>query len=196
MLQEFIKIDESGYKVDVVLLDDEVEEIPFDCVKGWGSDTQLFRPRFDIGLQQWVEEKSQEEFLEEARLLKMQELNEACEFTIFGRFVATVRGVQYQFSNDVEAQMNFDKTDRAFDKARIVDVTWTCYDMQGNVQRLVMNQEEFEVVYVAHLSHITGNIERFRDQLAPLVQEAKSVEDLGNIKWEEDTPISDSSSLK
>lgn len=134
--------------------------------------------------------------LDRKRALKMRELNESCEHTIFGRFVATVRGIQYQFSNDVEAQMNFDKSDRAFDKGRITEVTWTCYDMQGNVQRLVMDATDFEVVYVAHLQHITGNIARFRDELAPLVHQAQSVEDLGKIKWEEDTPTSDTSSLK
>lgn len=121
--------------------------------------------------------------LEKAQNAKMKELADTCNKTILDRFSSKVDGVDYLFSNDMEAQANFEKCDRAFEKGRITEIPWTAYTMDGDVIRILLNEEKFEPVYISHLSHITGNISKFRDFLMPLVEDAKTVEEVEKVNW-------------
>jgi hypothetical protein len=121
--------------------------------------------------------------IDEAKKNKLVELNGACSMTISGRFTATVNNIDYQFSCDSEAQSNFEKTDRAFDKTRITEINWTAYDVDGNVVRLLLDNTTFEGVYMAHLQHIQDNVSKFRDTLMPLVESASTVDEVNAIIW-------------
>lgn len=121
--------------------------------------------------------------IDKARANKRDELNYMCSETILGRFSSVVDGVTYYFSNDQEAQANFDKADRAFDKGLMTEISWTAYDGDGNVVRLVFNQATFEPLYMSHLTHIQDNISKFRDFLMPLVNSATTMEELEAISW-------------
>lgn len=122
--------------------------------------------------------------LDAAKSDKKGFLNQQCNETITGKFAYTYDdGVSYYFSCDMEAQSNFEKVDRAFDKGRMTEITWTAYDSLGNAVRLSFNQTNFENLYLAHLNHIQENISKFRDDLMPQVMNATTVEELQSIQW-------------
>lgn len=121
--------------------------------------------------------------LEESKRLKSEELSRKCNETILGRFSSTIDSVEYQFSNDLEAQANFEKCDKAFDRGMIIEIPWTAYDMDGNTVRVLLNREKFSIVYYNHLEHIQNNISKFRDFLMPMVENATNVEEVEAIKW-------------
>lgn len=114
---------------------------------------------------------------------KSKALNKACSETILGKFPHYVNGAIYYFSNDMEAQANFEKADRAFEKGRFTEVGWTCYDEYENVCRLVFTAETFESLYINHLLHIQKNIARFRDILMPDLNNAQTIEEVESIIW-------------
>lgn len=183
-LTEYKKIDlNTGKIIETYVLNPESDVIPEDYIQGWGSSASYFDPVYDFMEKTWKESKPQEEFLQMAKEQKLQELGKECNREILGRFIARVEGVDYEFSNDIEAQMNFDKTDRAFDKGRITEIMWTCYLMDGTQTRVLLNPTNFEAVYMGHLSHVQNNIIKFRDTLQPQVISASTVEEVGNINW-------------
>lgn len=114
---------------------------------------------------------------------KLSELNNACSSTILGRFPFERDGATYYFSCDSEAQANFEKADRNFEKGRLTELKWTAYDMDGKVVRLLFTKDTFDPLYVQHLNHIQGNISKFRDVLSPKIESAASVEELEAIQW-------------
>lgn len=114
---------------------------------------------------------------------KMEELNRKCEEAILGKFSAPYNGNTYYFSCDMEAQSNFEKVDRAFEKGRITEIGWTAYDSNGDVTRLLLTSESFEPIYIRHLEHIQGNISKFRDFITPLVMSATTLTDINDIQW-------------
>lgn len=120
--------------------------------------------------------------LEDVKKAKLTELNTTCGAVITGRFVANVRGIQYEFSYDEEAQSNFKDVKFAFADAMMTTVTWTAYQ-NGAVQRITMNAAEFTPVYYASLEHKQNQISRFRDVLQPLVEVATTKEDINTIQW-------------
>jgi hypothetical protein len=122
--------------------------------------------------------------LEKAKNAKKIELDQDCHNTIMGRFEVDIGGTIYEFSCDLEAQSNFARADRAFEKGRITTTGWTAY-INGEVTRVVLDEPTFEAVYTAHLYHITDNISKFRDVLEPKVNNATRVEEVMSVKWVE-----------
>jgi hypothetical protein len=122
--------------------------------------------------------------LEESRKSKTRELSDKCNQAILGRFSAPFNGLTYQFSNDMEAQINFEKISNAFSKGLTTQEPWTAYDDGGKVVRLLLNEESFNIVYTEHLSHIRDNISKFRDSLMPLVDAATTVEEVNQVEWD------------
>lgn len=114
---------------------------------------------------------------------KMTELNNACNNAILGNFTSTVGGVSYQFSYDTEAQANFSKAGRAFDKGFITSTSWTAYDANGNVVRVTLNATDFDTVFKDSLTHVNSNVSRFRDTLQPQVTAATTVAAVNAIVW-------------
>lgn len=121
--------------------------------------------------------------LEELKQEKLAELSRRCNQTIIGKFSFDYNGVTYYFSCDTEAQSNFEKVDRAFDKARMTEINWTSYDVGGNAVRLTFDKASFEGLYLAHLNHIQSNISKLRDVLMPIVLEA-TADELNAVTWD------------
>lgn len=180
-MKQVFKINKDGLYLEPVLIQDN-EDIPEYCVEEMPTEG-LYNAKFENG--KWVEGKeiTELEILEQARDKKMEELNKQCNYTILNkRFSAMVDGVEYFFSCDEDAQKNFDKLDSAFDKGRTDNSPWTAYDSEGNVVRVILTINNFEPVYMAHLSHIQNNIIKLRDILEPVVR-SSSLEELDTIEW-------------
>lgn len=122
--------------------------------------------------------------LEECIRQKDFELNTACNKAIMGKFPVVIDEITYYFSNDIEAQMNFDKMLRAFEKGKVEQLPWTVYRENGEVERIILDPIIFEVIYEAHLMHIQGNISRYRDVLMPMVKNSTTVEGVDEIHWD------------
>jgi YHS domain-containing protein len=121
----------------------------------------------------------------EVRKDKEAELDKKCKDTILGRFSCDIDGVTYYFSNDTEAQANFEKCDRNLEKGRISTITWTAYDTSDNVVRLTFDVVTFEPLYIAQSTHIQANIIKYRDDLMPRVAAAQTIEEIQAITWED-----------
>jgi YHS domain-containing protein len=130
-----------------------------------------------------TDELTDDKILEYKRQLKLSELNDACNNAILERFPFEIDGVTYYFSHDTEAQDNFERLDKAFEKGRTTSELWTAYDSNGNVVRLSFDIVSFEPLYIEHLKRITDNISRFRDILMPQVLNAATIEDVQSITW-------------
>lgn len=126
------------------------------------------------------------EELNSLRKQKLRELSVMCTAVIMGRFKVTLDAVDYWFSNDLEAQLNFDKMDRAFDKGRVTYLPWTAYLADGSVTRVIVDPVKFEMIYEAHLNHIQNNISKYRDLLMPMVAEAETSEEIDALHWNMD----------
>lgn len=188
-LRKVHEIDENGYYVRDVILDDEegVQETPPNCIDIIMTDG-LFKARFIEG--QWVNGISNEEVdiamgrdLASVKRAKLTELNKICNQTIMGKFSHDIDGVTYYFSNDTEAQANFEKCDRAFEKNRITEIAWTAYDTNENIVRILFDYAKFEFVYLSHLGHIQNNITKLRDFLMPMIYSSTTVEEVNSITW-------------
>jgi hypothetical protein len=121
--------------------------------------------------------------LNDAKIRKSNELQNECNKTILGRFYAELDGVTYQFSCDNEAQKNFDKALKVFEKGWRTELLWTVYDMNGNVLRLIVRADQYAPLYMAHLDHIQYNISKFRDTLQPIVENAQTVDEVKNVTY-------------
>lgn len=113
---------------------------------------------------------------------KMKELGQKCNESIMGRFSVELNGVVHDFSCDLEAQSNFEKADRAFEKGRTTLEVWTAY-VNGEVVRVDLDSVNFEIVYLAHLNHIKNNVAKLRDTLMPQVYAATTPEEVEAISW-------------
>lgn len=121
--------------------------------------------------------------LDEAKAMKMKELNYRCEKTILGYFKATVDTVEYSFSNDIEAQSNFKDGMWALENNEATTVKWTCYDVNGNVARLDLDLLKLADVNRARLTHQQTQVSKFRDTLQPQVEVASTIEEVEGIVW-------------
>jgi hypothetical protein len=184
-LKEYFKINlETGdiQGLTPYLFDDEVDEIPNEFKIGWGGGIHL--PKFNLESNYWMEGLSEGDLLNIKKLSKLDELNKTCNEVIYGKFPYTYDdGNTYYFSCDAEAQSNFDKVDRAFEKNRMTAMPWTAYDSGGNAVRLIFTKENFEGLYLAHLNHIQGSISNFRDYLMPMIMKCETEEDVNSIGW-------------
>lgn len=185
------KIDTDGFLIEPVLLRNG-ETMPEDCVAiepphgGYiinGKSTM----RFVDG--EWFDTVTPEEEdkingtdLESLKLKKIKELENKCKESILGYFSAEVDGVTYQFSCDDEAQKNFDKGFRAFEKAWQTEIHWTAY-LNNERVRVLFVEETFLPVYMEHVRHINRNVSKLRDTLEPLVINATTKEELETIQW-------------
>lgn len=182
-MKAYFYVDENGFIIDTPVYKEDGDEIELNCFKGWSQDQPFFNPKWDFSLGKWVENEPTADLLQMAKEEKELELNRNCSQEILSMFTAEVDGVTYYFSNDREAQSNFDKADRAFDKGRIAEIPWTAYDAVGEVVRLILNPANFEPVYMAHLGHIQYNISYFRDNLMAKVHAATNIEEVKAVVW-------------
>ncbi|UUZ80623.1 hypothetical protein LJK88_20550 [Paenibacillus sp. P26] len=124
------------------------------------------------------------ELLARAQEAKIAELNAACSAAINGRFTSKVDGVSYQFSFDAEAQSNFVKAGRAFDKGLMTSIRWTAYDQAGAIVRIDLDAAAFDAVFKDSLEHLNTQLSKFRDTLRPQVMACTTVEEVQAITYD------------
>lgn len=185
LYKQFYEVDEDGFIVETHLLDTSKDDFkcPDNYFEGWGNNRTFFKPIYNFEINDWAEGQLMEELVSDAKNNKLAELNQKCEGSILGKFTVEINDAAYQFSNDMEAQMNFEKVDRAFEKGKMEEIPWTVYDQNERVLRIILNADSFSKVYLAHLNHIQDNISKFRDILQPQVENATTIEEIQSINW-------------
>lgn len=128
-------------------------------------------------------------FKDDSRLIdnlkndKKAELSQACQESILGGFTSKVNGVEYHFSYDREAQINFQETYHLFQNSVVDSVKWSAH-LKGKPIRIDLNKKDFEVVFFASVRHKQENISKFKDQIEPLIDAQSTIEGLKAINWE------------
>ena len=120
--------------------------------------------------------------LEELRASKMIEFNMRCQETIEAGFDYEYEGTVYHFSLDTQAQQNFSDSYQLLKDRTIQDVAWTV-KVNGEYSRLVIDFDMMQEISHLIFLHKTNNIAKFRDILMPIVNDATTQEELGEIVW-------------
>jgi len=181
-LIEYHEVDETGRRVDVHVLDDEVDEIPENFVPGWG-DRIFYNPVYNFAIQDWVESENINEILEEEKTQKDEELNKATNESIQAGFDHTINDITYHFSFDTEAQLNYQGAERLLSKGVLPSIDFTVF-REGTYERIPITAAEMEKISITILMHKNRNIVKYRELLLPLVHEAKTVEEVRSITWD------------
>lgn len=125
-----------------------------------------------------------DEALNEAKEAKKQELNEICNQEITKGFLYTVNGIEYRFSYDMEAQMNFAEARAAVNDGLITEVEWTCYvSSTGERVRIMLNATSLSDMRVAQLTQKNAVISKYNDILLNQVYPATDVATIEAVKW-------------
>lgn len=120
--------------------------------------------------------------LEEMKRDKDKELNKACQQAILNGFTHVIDGVEYHFSFDQEAQLNFQGAESLLNNGIIDEIKWTVRK-NDEYTRITINKEVMSELSLTILLHKAENIARYRDELLPKVQQATTIEEIKNIKW-------------
>lgn len=190
MLQEVYKYGDDGKYIEPVMVevDENGEyELPENC-----TDKKLPQPNiepfFDKELDKWVELTPENEMqillgnsLQNWKKMKENELDLICEETILGRFKVVLNENTYEFSYDDKAQSRFNGTASLFNAGKLTEIPWTAY-LDGERQRIKLDQESFFKVALAALSHCNENVVKFNNLLVQ-VNEAASLDELKQIVW-------------
>lgn len=120
--------------------------------------------------------------LRKAKEKKDWELNTACNRAIESGFYHTVNGVEYHFSFDVEAQMNFQQTLFLISTGLISEIVWTV-KQEGEYTRIMLTAEDLSGLVISMLQHKEGKISRYRDFLLPIMDGCETVEEVNSITW-------------
>ena len=120
--------------------------------------------------------------LEELKKKKEKELSEKCQEEILNGFKYTFNGIEYHFSFDFEAQLNFQGAERILKAGLIPSLKWTVKN--GDIyERIDIDEIMMDELAIAILNHKNLNISHFRDDLYPLVLAATSKTELDSIVW-------------
>lgn len=180
-MSDIYVIDNNGWLLEVV---SSYSSVPPDklAVSKPLEISKYSKPRFDFSKNDWVEGKSEDDILNDAKKAKFNELSETCQKEILGYFEATVDSVAFSFSFDNEAQLNFTGTLALFIEGLINEVEWTVY-REGVVERITLNKEQFLSVIAEGFKHKNSKIARLRNELQPLIDQAATLEEIENISW-------------
>ncbi|MEX3713329.1 hypothetical protein ABFV99_13075 [Cytobacillus horneckiae] len=130
--------------------------------------------------------KDYEYLLQSVRREKDAELNSACENEILGGFDFEIDGTLYHFSFDIEAQLNYQGAERLLSKGVVESVEFTVFH-DGTYDRILIDSEKMDILSVAILNHTDSKVKRYRKVLLPLVNTAKTIEEVKAITWDMDT---------
>lgn len=122
------------------------------------------------------------ENLDYYKKLKNEELNEACKKAISDGFEYEIENEVYHFSLDIEAQLNFQGAIKLFDDGLIENMMWTV-QKNGEYKRISISKKIMDELIVAIMDHKEKNISKYRDKLMPIVNNAKSIEEINAITW-------------
>lgn len=122
--------------------------------------------------------------LSDLKKAKMEQLDEACNLSIVNGFEHTLGTKNYLFSCSLSAQSNFTGTDLLFKDGTITQAEWTVVDVvTDNVERVILNQTDFNAVKLKVFQHINSNISKFRNTLQPQVEVATTNNEVDLIVW-------------
>lgn len=113
---------------------------------------------------------------------KINELNQKCNESILSGFTHIINGIEYHFSFDTEAQLNFQGAEKILDKGLVSELEWTVTH-NGEYERILISKQIMDELVLRILQHKDENIKRLRNVLAPLVESAQSKEELDKIAW-------------
>lgn len=126
-----------------------------------------------------------EAVLDRVKDAKKQELNVICNQEITKGFLYTVNGVEYRFSYDMEAQMNFAEARAAMADGLIEEVEWTCYIAStGERKRIMLNADDMAGTRLAQLTQKNAIIAKYNNILLTKVYPETNIEIINAIKWE------------
>jgi hypothetical protein len=114
---------------------------------------------------------------------KDKELNKACSETIVGGFNHIIDGVEYHFSYDMEAQMNFQGGNDVLSSGLVPSIEWTV-SRDGVYERIPITKEIMNELKIVILTHKDGAIKKYRNKLMPLVYAAKTPDEVYAITWD------------
>lgn len=122
--------------------------------------------------------------LDELKVAKLNQLNEACNLAIVYGFTYTMGTVNYLFSSSLSAQANFQGTDTLFRDSLITEAEWTVENVvTSKIERVVLSQADFNNIKLLLFQHISGKVSKLRNTLQPLVESALTLEDVNNVVW-------------
>lgn len=102
---------------------------------------------------------------------KMAQLDELCNITIENGFDYNINGVSYHFSASLSAQANFQGADTLFKDGSISEAEWTVKNNEtGKVERILIDQTNFNSLKLKVFQHINTNISRLRNELQVQVE--------------------------
>lgn len=118
----------------------------------------------------------------DAKRRKDAELNQACEDAIMAGFEHTINGIEYHFSYDLQAQINFGDSRALLVEGIVPEVDWTV-QTDGKYTRIPINKEIMDELTYAIFTHKQRQIGKYRGELMPLVNSATTVEEVSAINW-------------
>lgn len=113
---------------------------------------------------------------------KEKEFKANCDNAILSGFYHTIDGIEYHFSFDFEAQLNFQGSERLLSSGVVPSILWTV-SVNGSYTRIPIDNTIMQELTLEILMHKTKNIGKFRDILMPKVYAATTLEELEAITW-------------
>ncbi|HBY19725.1 MAG TPA: hypothetical protein DEG71_01735 [Clostridiales bacterium] len=182
MLIKVMRIDQDGYFVEDILLDEELE-IPKDCIDVEDGLVGKYLPKWDFIELKWVEGKvfDPEVELKNAKDAKISELNTLCNQTILGGFVSNCLGENHTYKFDEEYQRNFGLAIGAISiSSDIIEIPWPTVDSGI----LVHNRENFIQLYLDGKAFMESNLYRYFGMKAQILDNSvNSIELVNSFVW-------------
>jgi len=173
-LKEFYEVDEStGEIIEVHVLDDQLDTIPYNFVEGWGQG--FFDPIYNFHTRQWEEKNTSNDLLNRYKEQKIEDLNRQCKEEIEKGF--EYNGNYYEF--EPHDQDNFTQALAllSFD-TETQSLTWKTL----NNGIVTLSREEFFGVCKKAEQVKRGNIAKYW-MLKAEVESATSIEEIDSITW-------------
>jgi hypothetical protein len=126
--------------------------------------------------------KDSDFILLDAKKRKDEEFNKACNIAILAGFEHTIDGVEYHFSYDIEAQINFGDSRALLVEGVVQSVDWTVQS-NGEYTRISVTKEIMDELTLAIFTHKQKQIGKYRGELMPLVNSATTLEEVLSINW-------------
>lgn len=126
--------------------------------------------------------KSKDDLLLESKNNKKSELSLSCQESILSGFYTEVNGEKYRVSYDRESQNNLQERWQLFQNNMVESIVITAHLGDEDV-RLEVDKEQFNNIYMDSVMAKENKIKKLRDDLFPLVDNAKSEKDLESITW-------------
>lgn len=179
-MKQYFEVDKLGKIIGTDFFDEG--DAPDGFKLGW-IDEIFFEPVWDYFSNKWVEGKQHNDVLLKKKESKIHGLNSDCRNSILNGFDCELNGINYHFSYDQEAQINFQDTIRLFDNNMIEMVNWNATLHEGKV-RLTLDKIMFEKVYLNSVKHKLDTISKYRDELIPMLNNASTNEEVDKITWD------------